>query len=397
VRALTGRARSLAAWLRRLPPQLVDGLIALAMLVEIELEAWLDTVVPANHRLGASFAAVLLVAPVMVRRRWPAGALVACAAVAGVLEGPPAGNVFNGMTGVILPVVLLAFNAGARLDLRRGLTAAVAAAALIATGALWATAGPSPGYSLGSELVSAIALPLPFWLFGRMWRERNRRLAAFGELVARLDRERERQERMAGAEERMRIGRELHDIIAQNVSAIIIQAGGARQLIDADRGRATEAILAVERAGREALADLRRALGLLRDDDDPRELAPRPGLARLGALLDAARGRGLDCALGTVGEPAGLTTGVDLLGYRLIEAALLAPDGDRRPTDVTVDYGQGRLEIEIRGRGSVAGLDRQLHDVSERIALYDGRLTIRAVNANSFAIIARLPREAPAR
>jgi signal transduction histidine kinase len=373
----------------------IDVVIALVLLIELELESWLDTVVPGPHRLGAALASVLLVAPVAVRRRWPGGALVTCAAVTGVLQGPPFSNVLNGMTGVILPLLLLAFTAGTRLDLRRGLGAAVAAAALIAGGAVWSTAGPPTGYSLGSELVSAAGLPLLLWAFGWMWRERSRRAAAFGALATRLERERRQHERAAVSEERMRIGRELHDIIAQNVSAIIIQAGGARQLIGADPARASDAILAVERTGREALADLRRALGLLRADDDPRELAPQPGLAQLGNLLEMARGRGLDIALRKVGEPGGLTTGVDLLGYRVIEAALLGANRNRQPTDLTLDYGRSRLTIEIRGQGPANGLDERLHGISERIALYDGTLAVRRANAEAFSISVQLPREVP--
>jgi len=388
---------ALRAHVGRLRPELVDGLIALVLLLELELESWLDTVVPGPHRLGAALASVVLVAPVAVRRRWPAAAFVACAAVAGVLQGPPLDNVLDGITGTILPLLLLAFTAGARLNLRRGLTAAVTAAALIAGGTVWSTAGPATGYSLGSELVSAIGLPLLLWGFGWMWRERSRRAAAFAALMARLDRERGQHELAAAADERIRIGRELQDIIAQNVGAIIIQAGGARQVIGTDPTRASAAMLAVERTGREALADLRRALGLLRADDDPRELAPQPGLDHVGALLESVRRRGLECSLRTVGGTGRLTAGVDLLGYRVIEAVLLGADVEHRPTDVTLDYGRGRLAVEIRGQGSVTGLSQQLHGITERIALYDGTLTVQPETPGGFAISAQLPRGAGTR
>ncbi|MBV9817782.1 MAG: hypothetical protein JOZ07_05465 [Solirubrobacterales bacterium] len=383
---------SLPARVRRMRPELIDGLIALVLLVELELEAWLDTVVPGPHRLGAALGSVLLVAPVAVMRRWPGGALVACAVVAGVLQGPPLGDVFNGMTGSILPLLVVAFVAGAHLDARHGLAAAVAAATLLAAGAAWSTTGAPTGFSLGSELISAMGLPLLLWAFGWMWRERSRRVVAFVELASRLKSERERHEQAAVVQERIRIGRELHDIIAQNVSAVIIQAGGARQLVHADPAGASQAILAVEQAGREALADLRRTLGLLRSDDDPRELKPQPCLDQLGSLLDTARGRGVDCHLRTLGDPRGLPAGLDLLGYRVIEAALDACNGDRRPTDVTVRYGRARLAIEIRGHGSVAGLDRQLQGISQRIALYNGTLTVTPLDVKDFAISARLPR-----
>ena len=160
------------------------------------------------------------------------------------------------------------------------------------------------------------------WFVGRLTRERTRRVVAFRELAAQAAAEREERKRAAIAEERVRIGRELQDVIAHNVSAMVIQAGGARQLLRTDPERARATILSVEQVGREALGDLRRVLGLLRKDEDPRALAPQPGLDQLPALLDSIREAGLECDLTLEGEPIGLTPGVDLVGYRVIEAAL---------------------------------------------------------------------------
>lgn len=398
VRALSA-GRSLAVLRDRaatLHPHVVDGLIALAMLVEIELEAWLDTVVPSAYRLPAALAAVALVAPVIVRRRWPATAFVACAAVLAVFQGPPTVSVLNGMTGTVLPLLFLAFTAGSRLEFRRGLGALALACALIAGGAVWsAFASEQSGYSLGAELIGSIVLPAAFWGFGRMSRERARRASAFGELAARFERERERQEHTAVAEERVRIGRELQDIIAQNVSAIVIQAGGARQLIPIAPERACDAILSVECAGREALADLRRTLGLLRATDDPRELTPQPGMSALTALVGTVRARGLACELRVEGE-ADLPAGLDLLGYRVIETTLLAADSQSH-VEVTVSYGQSRFEIAIHGHSPLASLNEQLRDVSERVALYNGTLRIAPRSEGEFALNARLPLTVPLR
>jgi signal transduction histidine kinase len=380
-------------------PEVLDALIALAMLVEIELEVWLDTVVPSGHRLPAAIAAVALVAPVVVRRRWPAAAFVACAAVLGVLQAPVTGNVLHGITGTILPLLLLAYTASARLELRRGLGVLAIASGLIAGGAVWATfSPPRAGYSLAGELIGVIVLPVAFWGFGRLSRERTRRAAAFRDLVTRLEREREEHEHAAAAKERVRIGIELQDIIAQNVSAILIQAGGARQLIDGEPDRARDAILSVERAGREALADLRRTLGLLRADDDPRELAPLPGLSQLEALMNSVRMRGLECELHIEAERPDIAAGVDLLGYRVIEAALLAAAANGpNAAQVIVGYANSRLEIEVRGRLPVAGLDEQLNGISLRIALYDGTLRIEPLTKAGFALNARLPLAVPVR
>jgi glucose-6-phosphate-specific signal transduction histidine kinase len=380
-------------------PDVLDGLIALAMLVEIELEAWLDTVVPSAHRLPAAIAAVALVAPVVVRRRWPAAAFVACAAVLGLFQGPPTVDVLNSITGTILPLLLLAFTAGVRLELRRGLAALAFGSALITGGAVWSTFFPEQaGYSLGAELIGSIVLPAAFWAFGRMSRERARRATAFRDLVALVERDREQHEHTATAEERVRIGVELQDIIAQNVSAIIIQAGGARQLIDSEPDQARDAILGVERSGREALADLRRTLGLLRADHDQGELAPQPGLSQLEALRNSVRMLGLGCQLHVEGERPDITAGVDLLGYRVIEATLLAAAANGpNHTEVFVGYGQRGLEIEVCGRLPVAGLDEQLHGISSRVALYDGTLQLEPLAEAGFALNAHLPLAVPAR
>jgi signal transduction histidine kinase len=382
-----------------LRPTVVDGLLAVGLLIEMEIEAWLDTTVPASDRLITAAAAVLYAAPVSCRRKWPGAALVACAAVAAA-QAPLGGNLLVGMTGPLLPPIVLSYTAGARLELRRGLISVGIAEVLFTAGVVVSSeiSAPRQYGGLAQNLIGYCVVVAVPWLVGRLSRERARRAAAFSELAERVEREREQHELSAVAEERVRIGRELQDIIAQNVGAIIIQAGGARQLIHRDPQRATKAILTVERAGREALADLRRTLGLLREDDDPRALAPQPGLAQVGALLRSFHERGLTCKLHTEGEPVGVATGVDLLGYRMIEAALLtAVEHGSIRANVTVSYGPRRLDLEVRGDESIANADEQLRGICERVALYDGTLRIQPAGERGFTLKARLPLTAPER
>ena len=176
------------------------------------------------------------------------------------------------------------------------------------------------------------------WFVGRLVRERSRRAAAFSELAVQAAAEHDERERAAIAQERVRIGGELQDIIAHSVSAMVIQAGGARRLLRSDPERARDSILNVEQTGREALADLRRLLGMLRKDDDPRALAPQPGLDQLTTLLDSVRDGGLECELRSAGEPIDLTPGVDLVGYRVIERVLAC----------AVDHCCGRAVVSVR-------------------------------------------------
>src|SRR6202043_1497050 len=111
----------------------------------------------------------------------------------------------------------------------------------------------------------------------------------------------------AVAEERARIGTELRDIIAHSVSAMVVQAGGARMLLRRDPDRARDGIISIEETGREALGDLRRLLGILRKDDDPRALSPQPGLGQIGSLLESRSTAGATWTMRFVGEPADIT------------------------------------------------------------------------------------------
>jgi signal transduction histidine kinase len=200
-------------------------------------------------------------------------------------------------------------------------------------------------------LFYASMLIFPAWFAGRLVCERRRRASAFRELAAQAAADQAEHESAAITEERARIGSELQDIIAHSVSAMVIQAGGARQLLDIDPGRARDSILNVEHTGREALADLRRLLGMLRKDDDPRALAPQPGLGQLAALMDSTRATGLACELRILGERIDLTPGVDLVAYRLIEAAVLSAAHHRCSSAVvTVRYQPHELAGHRRRR-----------------------------------------------
>jgi signal transduction histidine kinase len=370
----------------------LDAILALAIVLELELETWLDRGIPDSHRLGAAVAAALFAAPIAVRRRWPAGALIFCSAVA-LIQALPGGDIIAS-NGILLAPVVLAYSAGAWLDPRRSLVAMLVAASLF--GGFVLLSEPhlsSVGEVVGNLAFSALLFATP-WFVGRLARERSRRAAAFAELAVRAVAEHDERERAAVAQERVRIGSELQDIIAHSVSAMVIQAGGARRLLRSDPVRARNSILTVEQTGREALADLRRLLGMLRKDDDPRALAPQPGLEQLSRLVGEMRDTGLECELQYEGEPIALTPGVDLVGYRVIEAALHSAAQHRcSQATVIVRYGGASLELEIHGDGPMPDLERELEGMIERVALYDG--TLRTLPGDTFALQARLPLSAP--
>jgi len=243
-----------------------------------------------------------------------------------------------------------------------------------------------------TALFYVTVLVLPTWLVGRLVRRHGERTRAFGELAVRVVAEQDALTAGAVAAERSRIGAELQDIIAHSVSAMVIQAGGARQLLGSDPDRARDSILNVEHTGREALADLRRLLGMLRKDDDPHALSPQPGLDRLPALIDSTRATGLACALLTLGERIDLTPGVDLVAYRVIEAALRSAAHHRCSSAVvTVCCQLHELELDIDGDGSSAVLDEDLRAIAQRVSLYDGTLIMPPSGTNEFSVQARLP------
>ncbi|MFZ0040304.1 MAG: histidine kinase dimerization/phosphoacceptor domain-containing protein, partial [Solirubrobacteraceae bacterium] len=271
-------------------PARLDALLAIVIAAELELEIWLGSGIAESHRPLTAVAAVLFVAPLAVRRRWPAGALVCSSVVAAIQPLLGVRLAATSGLGMILVLVLLAYSAGAWLDLRRGVVALIVGAAAF-SGFVFHSGSGTTGIPTDVVFVGLVfAAP---WFVGRLTRERNRRVIAFRELGLQAAAEREERKRAAIAEERVRIGRELQDIIAHSVSAMVIQAGGARQLVRTDPERARVTILSVEQVGREALGDLRRVLGMLRKDEDPRALAPQPGLDQLPALLDSIRAAGL--------------------------------------------------------------------------------------------------------
>ncbi|MDQ6822241.1 MAG: histidine kinase [Actinomycetota bacterium] len=378
----------------------VDLVFAIAMILELELEYSLSGWIPQASRLVTAVACVLFAAPIAVRRDWPRIALVFTAAVAAIqtlLGGQLlSGNLAipSGGIGPILVLLALSYSAGAGLDARRSAeTLALGLALLVACVFLPGDGGPPSGVGdIASSVFYQVLLIIPGWFVGRLAYERTRRSTAFRELAAQAAAEQAARESAAIADERARIGGELQDIIAHSVSAMVIQAGGARLLLRSDPDRARDSILNVEHTGRQALADLRRLLGMLRKDDDPRALSPQPGLAQLGTLIESVRQQGLVCELRVLGEEEDLTPGVDLVAYRFVEVVLLFALRHRISRGfVTVTHAVDTVELELSGCGSVPDLDEELRAIGQRVALYEGSMRAVGTDGDGFTVSARLP------
>jgi signal transduction histidine kinase len=385
--------RALRERLAGLDSTRVDAIFALAMIIELELEAWLSSSVPESHRLATAIASVFFAAPIAVRRRLPSIALVFCVSVAAI-QTLLGGELLHYLGGAVLPVLALGYSAGARLDARRSTIALLLALPpLVGVALLPGIGSPPSGLNAISYALFYVSLLIfPAWVAGRVMGERSRRAAAFGELAERTAIEQEAREAAAIIEERSRIGGELQDIIAHSVSVMVVQASGARMVLRSDPDRARESILNVEHTGREALADLRRLLGMLRKNDDPRALAPQPGLGQLPALVESIAGEGFACELCTLGDPIDLTPGVDLVAYRVIETVLLRAAHHHCSNGVvTVRYEASELALEISGYGPIGNLNQELRVIAERVELYDGSLRTASGDGGAFSLHARLP------
>jgi signal transduction histidine kinase len=219
-------------------------------------------------------------------------------------------------------------------------------------------------------------------------RGRGERAVQLEQRAAQLEAEQQAQAQAAVAAERARIARELHDVIAHSVSVMVIQAGAAEQLLEETPERARGPLVAVQDTGRQTIVELRRLLGILRDDGQELSLAPQPGLASLDLLLEEMRQAGLLVQLRVEGQPGRLPPGVDLAAYRIVQEALTNTLRHAGPAqaEVVVRYLEQALELEIVDDGSgpgpndgAAGGSGQskghgLVGMRERVALYGGTL-----------------------
>ena len=211
------------------------------------------------------------------------------------------------------------------------------------------------------------------------------------------ERDRETAARLAVAEERARIARELHDIVAHSMSVMVLQVGAVRHGLPEGLADDKQALEDVERAGRTALAEMRRLLGAMRRESDDVELAPQPGLGALEQLLDDVRRTGLRVELEIEGRPTTVPRALDLSAYRIVQEGLtnVLKHADATRADVKVVYGPDELRLEIRddGRGGrpETGLGHGLVGVGERVKIYGGEMQAGALNGRGFLLSARLP------
>jgi signal transduction histidine kinase len=209
----------------------------------------------------------------------------------------------------------------------------------------------------------------------------------------------ELQARDAVAEERARIARELHDLVAHNVSVMVVQAGAERHALPPEQESTREALTSIEQSGRQALAEARRLLGVLRQGEPGDDLQPQPGVARLGELVEQVRRAGLPVELEVEGDAAPLPPGIDLCAYRIVQEGLTNALKHAGPAHarVTLHYGRGALDVEVCDDGAGTahpngeGGGHGLIGMRERVGLYGGQIEAGPRPGGGFAVRAHLP------
>ena len=372
-----------------------DRLAVLLLCGSAQYEIWVHPLFDdgwPGPRLPLAALAALCTVPLLWRRRAPLAVLaVVFAAVAVEIDvessdQPP--------VQLAIIVFLAVYSVAANGDLRRALAgAALAAAALLVVDYANPWRGPHEAFGSGWLLFGGV------WILGRWIGARRQLTSELHERALLLEREGEERERAAVAEERSRIARELHDVVAHSVSVMVVQAQAALRLLEGDEAPAREALVSIEDTGRQALVEMRRLLGVLRRHDRELVLAPQPRIDELDGLLAQVREAGLPVELRIEGTVATLPVGIDLSAYRIVQEALTNTLKHAGPAhaEVVVRYGPDELELEIAddgaGTGAGDGAGQGLVGMRERVAVYGGVLESGRQRGGGYRVRARLPLE----
>lgn len=335
-------------------------------------------------------ALLAIVLPLLARRRFPFGAPAALGVAAALTS-------FVDKT--VVPYDGVTFLAGcAALFLVGSLRDRFQAVAgfAIAEGVLAVVVHNDPRSGVGNFIVASIIFTI-VWTIAFGVGRKSVEADEATERATRAEREREERAHVAVADERARIARELHDVVGHSVSVMTVQASGVRRLLRPDQQRERDALLIVERTGREALAEMRRMVGVLRRPEEAPALAPQPSLEHLEKLVEHAREAGLPVELRVEGEAVQLPVGVDLTAYRLVQEGLTNALKHSQATraEVLVNYSDGQIEVVVsddgRGIGSDDGGGHGLVGMRERVSVYGGELDAGPRPGGGYRLRARLP------
>ena len=364
-----------------------DLLLALAAGVALQVELFFADG-PAGELLIARGDALLLAVAIGLRRRAPVAAVALAGIVFITLEQFAISD--EGLAGPFFALLIVTYSLGSNTHGRQlALGVAVVMAAGVLTIAL-AGGGASDVLFLTTIMVGGPVL------LGRLVRDRSRLGRALREKAAAMEQERALHSAAAVSEERARIAGELHAMVSTALASMVERSKTAERLARSDPDAADVALESIESSGRDALAEIRLLLGVLRREDDEAALEPLPSLTHLEELVARMCAAGLPVELTVEGEPPVLSAGLDLTAYRVVQEALeeaRAAGGERRAT-VRLRYGERELLLDVTDDGAGAPRTaRGLLGIHERVALYGGELVAEPLGAGGRSVRARLPLE----
>ena len=389
---MTARSGALAR--ARPLPALTDASLAAVLAVYGLGHIWLGWI-PAEGYAGGprgldTIVVLLTTIPLAWRRRAPLAAFTVIIATFSLAQ--PLTSASASFFAGLLPALIGAYSV-ARYEEGRRVLVGIA----IGLGAMLLLVATTPNFRRPEEIFLEAFLWSSAWLLGWTIRRGEKRAGELGRRAERLEREREEQARAAVIDERARIARELHDVVAHGVSVMVVQAGAARSMLPQEDDATRAQLQSIEGIGRQALTEMRHLLEMLRDDDEL-ALEPLPGIGQLDALVSAAREANLAVGVRIDGEPHPLPPGINLTAFRIVQEALTNVIKHAGPAtaQVTVRYRPDELEIEVvddgAGTSNGNGTGHGLIGMRERTALYGGELRVGTRDdAAGYAVRVRLP------
>jgi signal transduction histidine kinase len=363
------------------------GVLATAALADV----FRDPVAWGGSGPGQVVLALAVTLPLALRARFPVAVVTVVNVASGLLLvlAAPHQPAFEPFAAVVVAF----YSLGAHTSARR---ATAVLAAMFAIGIPFTIVAEGRGGTAGN-LVSPIAFLSGAWAIGRIIEGRRRRTLELEALTRELEAQRDLQAQAAVAIERGRIARELHDVVAHNVSMMVVQAGAAERVLDGEHPDVRAALTAIANTGRETVDEMRTLLGVLRTNEDGLALSPQPGLADLEELVANVREAGLPVEVCIEGTPSALPPPLDLSAFRIVQEALtnaLKHAGPAR-AEVTIRYHAAAVELEVRDDGTDSanggGTGHGLIGMQERVALFGGQLDAGRRDGGGFTVRARLP------
>lgn len=382
--------------------QLVDIAISAALTAPVLFQIWHGPITQiGDGPISGPKAPLVLIGlaatvPLAVRRRWPLIAVTIVTAD-GALQPLIATKQFGGASlnlfEVFLAVMLIVYSTAANTTGRRTWIGGGILVAILLFAGWPAMANGSFSSLFGTYVFCGVA-----WVVGKTIQHRNELSKRLANRAATLELSRDAEVEQAVSNERSRMARELHDVVSHSVSLMTLQAGAARQALDVHPQRARQQLLGIESTGREAMIEMRRLLGLLRETSDAPALEPQPSLRHLDLLVERMKEAGMPVQLSADEIPTTMPRGVDLTAYRIVQEGLTNVLKHSKPTCVQVNIRALDLAVEIEveddgspNPGPTGSHGHGLIGMRERVAVYGGQLEAGPAPGRGFRLTARIP------